>query len=70
MGGTDDDFVKWRLWDGDEVVLELTHRLASHFHTIEWTGAGMPRLRRYQATRWDPDARIVDAELVTGRWTR
>jgi hypothetical protein len=55
--------VKWLLWEGDEIVLEVQHQPATVFHTVTYDPGGWPTHRRYRTFAYDPDARLIQAQL-------
>jgi hypothetical protein len=55
--------VQWRLWEGDQLVLEVQHQPATYFHTVLYERGGWPRHKVYRTFAYDPDARVIEAQL-------
>jgi hypothetical protein len=59
------NLVRWRLWEGKDLVLEMNHFPAESFHTVEYVNGGWPIKKRYRVFQmWtDNDPPVFDAQL-------
>ncbi len=63
MADLDAHLVTWKLWEGDALVLQVRHQPATYFHTVAYEGGGWPQHKTYRTFAYDPDARIIEAQL-------
>lgn len=59
----DPALVTWKLWEGNQLVLEMQHWPATHFHTVTYEGGGWPRLKTYRVFAYQPDEGRIEAQL-------
>jgi hypothetical protein len=59
--------VRWHLWEGNTLVLEISAPPSDRFHTVTYEGGGWPRHKTYRAFEYTPSIGDIHAQLERER---